>query len=39
MSTMALYVVCLPGEPAFGPPAFQADIVERLARGEKPWGN
>jgi hypothetical protein len=22
---------------AFGPPAFQADIVERLARGEKPW--
>jgi hypothetical protein len=24
---------------AFGPPAFQADIVERLARGEEPWGS
>lgn len=24
---------------AFGPPAFQADISDRLARGEKPWGD
>ena len=23
---------------AFGPPAFQADIASRLARGETPWG-
>lgn len=22
---------------AFGPPAFQADISQRIARGEKPW--
>jgi hypothetical protein len=22
---------------AFGPPAFQAEITERIARGEKPW--
>jgi hypothetical protein len=22
---------------AFGPPAFQAEIRERIARGEKPW--
>jgi hypothetical protein len=22
---------------AFGPPAFQAEISERFARGEKPW--
>ena len=22
---------------AFGPPAFQAEISERVARGEKPW--
>ena len=24
---------------AFGPPAFQADISDRLARGEKLWGD
>ena len=22
---------------AFGPPAFQADILEKISRGEKPW--
>jgi hypothetical protein len=22
---------------AFGPPAFQAEIAERIGRGEKPW--
>jgi hypothetical protein len=22
---------------AFGPPAFQAEISERIGRGEKPW--
>jgi hypothetical protein len=24
---------------AFGPPAFQAEIAQRLARGENPWGD
>ena len=24
---------------AFGPPAFQAEIVARIARGEKPWAD
>ncbi len=24
---------------AFGPPAFQAEISERIARGEKPWAD
>ena len=24
---------------AFGPPEFQAEISERIARGEKPWAN
>ena len=24
---------------AFGPPAFQAEICERIARGEKPWAS
>ena len=24
---------------AFGPPAFQAEIAERIGRGEKPWAD
>jgi hypothetical protein len=24
---------------AFGPPAFQAEISDRIRRGEKPWAN
>jgi hypothetical protein len=24
---------------AFGPPAFQAEITERIGRGEKPWAS
>jgi hypothetical protein len=24
---------------AFGPPAFQAEISDRIARGEKPWAD
>lgn len=24
---------------AFGPPAFQSDIAEKMAKGEKPWAS
>jgi hypothetical protein len=24
---------------AFGPPAFQTEIAERIGRGEKPWAD
>jgi hypothetical protein len=24
---------------AFGPPAFRAEIAERIGRGEKPWAD